>query len=801
MKYVIRALYLVAVFIAALVFFIYRADNRSGAAGITLTDIKDSTLPILSTRVDSATFNSLYGYTTELDPLSVRTDFATTDKDNALTVIITERGTDVRKLRYSLYDVKTGKELEEGEINAFEYTETGKDARLRFNYGFNHGDEYAVKLTLITSNSKRVYYYFRLKTYDECFVSEKIAFVRAFSEACLSKKIEFVIPYLESTYRDKGTDYSHINITDSFYMVCFGDLKPTLVSEVNVDLLELYKYLAVCRVTYTVSLDTPSGLEKYLVTENYRINLGSNYTYLLDYERNMDAVFDPALTSTAKKQLKLGITTNSAPKITANADSSLACFVLNNRLYYYDITKNTVINVFSAAKGFDYPSSVNTDCDITVLRMSENGDIYFILSGLMNCGEYEGKTGIVLYKYLHTENRVVETLYIPIAEPPSFIRQGTKLLAYVNEHDCFYFIVGSTLFSYNLTTSELKPLTEKLDIQRAVFSLENSYIAWQDTGSPDVRILYLDTGRDGIFHEDNTILTIYGMISGNVVLGYSDPADTASYSDRTVYYPSSCVRILNRDLKVLKEYKKEKIYVTDAEISDNTIKLLRLEKTDSGYKNTDSDFIIIHERSDDQVFKPDERVTDSMMTEHYINLPSKFTIKQIPSEKTAGITVIGLQNALKVDSASYMKPAYNVYSFGKLIKSTNNLVAAIKAADADNVTGTVIPSSGYPIWEKGVQNKEAALSDAVLEEAKNSTAFDDMAKINGVSLREVLYFIYKDIPVYTMPNQTTTYLLTAYTQSTVTYYNMNTKRTYTVQFNDLDEVLRNNSNIFHVDIR
>ncbi len=803
MKYFIKSIYFIALFIAALFFFGSRMTETMSDEQVEVTDPEGCRLPIVSLESDGVTVNRLYGYTAELNPLSVRESFVSLEEDKAVKLIINERESDVRKLLYNVYDTATGENVAEGQISAFDYTDGGKNTRLKLECEIIPAREYVTELILITSESRRIYYYYRFKQYDEAFFNEKVNFVLNFSEACRNKNLEFVIPYLESTYRDEGTTYSHVDIYDSYYMVCWGDLKPALVSDVTITITELYKYIMVARLTYSVVMETDSGSETYLVTEKFRVNIGSNYVFLMNYERDLEASFDPALASIAMDQLKLGISSSRSADIFSTSDNSMMCFVRNHTLYYYNVAENEIITVFSMDKGSKTPSDVYDQHEIKILRMDENGDVAFMVYGYFNNGEYEGKTGVLLYDYYRSENRIKELIYIPISEPFQHMRAEMGGFAYLNTSDIFYFTAYETLYSYNLTTGSLLTLSEA-PIVSSVFCREESYYAWQEDANPS-EIFILFPEKDyikPIRKEGFDVLLLFDSIGANMVCGLGHTADTARYSDGTVYYPVTNLCIMNKDETILKDYTSDDCFITDAEATDTSIHLYRVKKgaDDEGLVPAPDDYILIYNEKNTDSFSIDVRVTKKMMDEYYISLPYGYYLNALPQVGSAKITVIASSTTVRIDALETNVGQYEIYSYGEILGIRNNLTEAIKLADSIENIGVVTDSSGFPIWERGVMNKNASVSKATVETAKGYLAngFSDTISLTGATLSEVLYYVYKDLPVYAMPSPDRVIIITEYTPYFITYIDRDTGLETSDPIEFLTEELRLNGNVFWV---
>lgn len=794
-------------FAGSVFFFGNKMTERLSDEYVKTVKAESARLPLVSLKSDTVTTGTLYGYTTEVEPCTVRGEVTVLDESDVIQVIIDERATDVRKLLYSIFDTVTGDKLDEGQISAFDVDGGTKTARIKPGITTEQGREYACELTLITSESKRVYYYFRFKKYDDAYLKEKVNYMLTFSEACRNKNIDYVIPYLESTYRGESSNHAQVDIQDSYVMVCWSELQPVVISDIKISISEIYKYIAVGSLKYMVSIDNSTGRENYLVTEKFRINLGPDHAYLLNYDRELEAQFDPELMSLTQAQLKIGVTNNPDVEMLWTKDKKTLFFVRDNVLWKYNLSENTMSKVISMRQGYATASEVCNDNTIHLLNIGEQSGLNFIVKGYINCGEYEGKIGVILYRYYIEENRLEELLYMPLSETPGHVEHEVGDFTYLNENDVFFFMAYDRIYSYNLTTGEFKEISDGKVQDGVVFCKELSYVAWQEKGDlKNIYLLYLESGKEeSVQVGEGELIRLMGSIGDKLITGNGSLTDAAYYIDGSVYYPISRLRILDSSENVVKEYHEEGFYITKVEASDTSIRLTRVVKTDASgnvYTEAEDDYILIYENSDRQSFNISTRVTKDMLTEYYLTLPNGTKVEKVPTNgEQAKLTVIGENKTLRL-SEHEDADHYEVYSFGKMIGVTEDFTEAIKMADTDSAVGTVTVN-GKVMWERGVQNKNDDLSAETLMGAINASRDEvlNMKSLNHAKLQEMFYFIYKDIPTYAIRNDGSIILITGYDSSHVTYQSMENGKSYTERTDKLSATLENSGNIFRVDIK
>ena len=835
MKYTIRILVLLGIFIGSIYFFGSNMDEAMFGT-IKTAEMTEAELPTIELKSDGVTVNKLYGYTSAIDTFSIRENLVAVEQSQTVELLIDENKTDVRKLHYEVLDVTTREEIAEDTINAFDKEEEVKKARIKVENKMVSGREYAVEVMLVDSESRRIYYYFRMKFYENSEFAEKVEFIQNISDWALDKNHNAVIPYLESTYRGEGSTYAHVDIKDSFYMVCWGNLNPTRLTKPILTISEIYSNIAVGTLDYMVELVTDSGMERYYVEEKFRVIVTGDSKHLLNYERTMEAVFDETLASLSQNQFKLGITGDSDVEFLTNSDASQLAFVRNKELWHYNMAENTLSKVFSFRRENEAEEGLSCDqYDIRILKLYDGGDISFMVYGYMGKGEYEGKTGILLYRYYRGEERIEEQLYLPVGESYQKIKEELGSFSYMNEYDVFFFMAYNTMYSYNLITKALTVISDNAVADSVAFFHDSGYVAWQEEGYTEVKLLRLESGeRKLLTAGDGEFIRVLGKINENIICGYGRLSDCMMMGDGSLLYPAYEVKILDVSLEAKKSYQKEGYYVADAEITTNSIRLRRVVKNDRGvYEEAEDDYILNSMEAQKRPVTLDKRITEKMLAEYYIDLPSTYVMKEIPVKETVPYTLISEDTTVRISSLENEAEEYMVYSFGSIVSIGESCAAAVQLADRADVVGTVINENGIVIWERGVKYAASGLKELEGSSIKNSgltsrqeavrmmaaylnteadvTGFGEthsvkefleqatgrrMLSLTGATLDEVLYFVFRGAPVYAMKGRTEAVVITAYSASSVTVYEPSTGKYKNYSLRDAEKMFEDAGNIF-----
>lgn len=811
MKRVYQIVYLLVVFCGAVLFFGSRVGETIFEGEIETVEVGESSFPIVSVLTCGEEINSLNGYSSNLDTILNREDMIPVGADGIFELKIKEYETDVRRLKYEVIDVSSEAEVDAGTINAFEKQEESKIVRIKLKAELKEGTEYAVKVTLIGNTGKRMYYYFRIKQYDAPKLTEKLDFIRMFGEKTRSanpQENEEIIPYLETKAGAYADSFHYVDIHDSYKAVAWGELVPELVTEPVISVTEFYEEIMTAVVRYCAKVDAGYGEELYYVEEYFRIRYLGNVVHLLNYERHTEALFDLTKASLSRSELKIGVADADGVMLYPNTDHSMAAFVRNGSLYCYSLAENNFVTVFPAAYGsYDRMCGQKEAYDIRVLKMEANGDMTFLVSGYMNRGVYEGRVGLFVYRYYKDAQRLEELIYIPVNTTYQILKEELGDFAYLNEYDVFYFMVNRGVYAYNLITEELRTLASDVREGDYVYSVNERFMAYQEYGKTDcVNLLYPETGKIvEVLPGRGEYIKLLGQSEENLIYGYGMSGDVLINGDGSISYAMYKVQIKTAMGQSLKVYEKNGYYVTDVKTEGNVIRLNRLAKAaDGGYEVAESDYILNQDKTKNGKIALTQRVTDRMLTEHYISFPQNFVMEELPKQLQVLYTVTDKDTTLRINEMEAEENTYYTYYYGMIDGIYDTAGEAIAAADAK--VGTVINEKGKIVWERGVKatasgvphikginaeegkgSKQAAVQ--MLLSSKGLTVIPteeevrqplqqvlcrytnaEVLVLTGATLDEVLYYVWKGQPVLAMKDAENAVVITAYDAGQVTYY-------------------------------
>ena len=500
LKYIYRIIILLCIFVASIYYFsrdikevVFDRDNT--------TVMEDATFPLITIKTGENVINRLHGYSSNLNANIVRDAVTPIGTDQTFEILINQDEYDIKKLNYELREFTSNDLIETDSISVFEDNESERTAKIKLKPGLETGKEYALKITLITSESKKMFYYQRIKLYDDAFINEKLSFVMDFHNAIKTKEsAKGIEKYLEPIGEGDNASLSYVNINSSYDLISWGNLNPVFLTEVIPTIKEFYTDTASVELNYFIEANIEGVAEQYMVTEFYRVRYSKNRMYLLNYDRRMEAQFDVNLASITKSEFKLGISNEYDVPFIASDDEKKLVFVRNRELWFYDLSKNEMIQVFSfRQEQTDYIRDRYNQHDIRILNMDAEGNIDFLIYGYMNRGQYEGKVAIILFSYIRAENRIEELVYLPVEGTYQTLKESLGEFTYVNSKEVFYFNLNNNMYSFNLVTRELSTIATDIHQNNIVVLKKLNYVAWQINSNPslakNICIMNMETGE------------------------------------------------------------------------------------------------------------------------------------------------------------------------------------------------------------------------------------------------------------------------------------------------------------------
>ena len=439
-------------------------------------------------------------------------------------------------------------------------------------------------------------------------------------------------------------------------------------------------------------------------------------------------------------------------------------FVANRALWIYDTGKKESTKVFAFRKS-ENDTRVNYDTyGIKILDVSEAGQIDFAVYGYMSRGNHEGTTGIALYRYESAGNALTERLYLPASTDYGNLRQDINQLCYLSGGQTLYVLMNHAVYSVDLTGKEYMVVADGLTEENFAVSTDASRIAWQDGAdiyrSTKLHVMNLETGKkDEISFPDQTVIRLIGFVGTDLVYGLAHPNEQLTMDGRVTGLPLYAVEIVGSNMEMETRYEKPGVSLVDVRIQDSRVHLSRMRQIGSGYQPMDEDTLVCNEEVSKDPLDGIATLNDSAKGRLYcVKLDAGKTArstkvhvpKQVAAEEN---DVIVLQN-----NGAAAQRIYSAYSEGRLKGSYAEFSSAVQAA-YDGM-GLVTDENDRVVWVRAnrsdaktirdVQNMAGTVSRYLSDMADGKTTSSDGTELidaRGLTLNQILYFVYAGMPV------------------------------------------------------
>ncbi|WP_343207877.1 hypothetical protein [Anaerolentibacter hominis] len=815
------------------------AGTQDFDVNLTITEMADASFPLVTIKTGEETINSLHGYASALDASAVRNNITPVDKEQAFFVYMEEAAARPKKVNYEIRSADGDSILESDSILALEKDDDGnRYVKIKIQTGLTEGEEYPVRITLVTDTNKKIHYYTRVKYYEDGHLEEKIDFALDFHSKTLDKKkAEELSRYLEPDHKVQSESLHEVTIGSQLNLVSWAEMAPEVVTPVVPAVKEMNPETASIELDYMVASTGPAGQELYTVKEFFRVKYTADRMYLLSYRRTMEEVFDISQASLAKSELKLGIINEDHFSFLAGEDGSRVCFVANHALWSYDLNLNKASLVFSFYQNPEtYKWEGYDQHEVRILNMDDDGNIDFMVYGYMNRGDYEGKVAVILYRYYAAENRMKERVYIPVSVPYQFLKEEIEQFAYVSKSEIFYFSVNHQIYAYNMTTRDCEIIAPDVSEESFLASSEGGYAIWQNNvqaqESTELILQDMETGKQNRFSaRKNENIVLLGQTETDMVIGYVKTKDIRENIDGSVTVPAYEVAIIDSAGNTLKNYKKKGIYVAGVQVEDHVVSLNTVKKNGNGYEARKTEYIISRSENGSEAVTLSSRVTDRALTEYYLSLPETFKMEGLPEQEKALNTVIVEDLTLRLEMQQNDTGRYYIYAWGSIMGHTDSAAEAITLADEN--MGVVADGTNRIIWERGgresrhgIQNiaaqycssgvtsmgaclamildKEFVTADAADLSAQKGSALKLLnenlsalpVNLTGCSLDEVLYFVGKDRPVIALKEGQNAVLIIGYDTEYIKFVDPAAGRTQIIRLSAAQAQFERAGNVF-----
>ena len=797
-----------AVFIVAVIIFSYVTNK--GNDNMT-ADMGAATFPQISFSYGDYKINTLTGYAKRMDVSSMHNTI-TPVADQSLDVNIEAYGNKFTGASYKVYTLDGTSELESKKIK-----KAGKNFSLDLSGDKVLDEERILEVRLNRNGADPVYFYTRIVSDEDANVAQCLNYISDYHENALAKAENAGVgAALEPTDDADNTTLQHVTINSNYEQVTWGSLKPQVEQEERWSIKELNSTCMSVLLQYRVSCKGEENeSDRYAVKECFRVRYiaDAQKTYLLDYDRTMDQIFDATKKILNEKGIILGIApTNLSYKV--NKDGTIVSFVEANELWNYNKDSDEVSLVFgfADAENTDVRNLV-PDHKIKILKVDAKGNTTFLVSGYMNRGEHEGEVGVAVYYYDIEKNSVEEKVFISTNKSyAQAVSELGEMSYYDAKTDMLYTMVDGTLYQYSIEDDEKTVLVKGLDAQQYVVSEDGSLIAYQADGelgtATKVSILNVGTGKkQKITCSEGECIRPLGFIRSDFVYGIAKTEDIGNTVSGEATVPMYKLEIRNQKGKVIKTYQTDGIYILNAAFDEDMITLERASKDGDTYTATAPDYITNNEQKTKSNITLETYATDLKQTQVRLTYNDGISDKEPKVLKPKQILFETPQTITFSDKDAPEK--YYVYGHGEIQGVYTKAGDAIKKANDYN--GVVVDSSQDYVWERGNRNLQYSITEkddvlnTIKDRLKNQEKPIDILKdindgaaydLTGCTTEEILYIINQGRPVIAMLDSQNAVILVGYSDTNVVYEDLNDSTRHSVKYEEMDQMTSGSGNAY-----
>lgn len=801
---------LAAIFISAVILF--EVLTNQGNENMT-ADMSSATLPQVSFSYNGYNLNVLPGYVDEMTLTSMR-DTITPVTKQQLTVNITAYNNVIQSVDYQVYTLDGKTQLAEGVVD-----DPGENLVLDFSKEQEDilDEERVLKLTLMRDDDSLVYYYTRIVDAEGTSVLNCLDYMNDFHENAINKEDnEGIGASLEPNEKTDNSTFQHVDIHSSYSQVTWGDLEPVIENGMRWNVKEITSNYTSVQLQYQVRCKGEENeTDLYNVKEFFRVRhtTDGNTTYLLDYEREMEQLFDPTKQILSENGILLGIAPSDVQYM-VNKDGSIVSFVSAGELWNYNKNEDEVSLVFSFADAENVDvRNLNPSHEVKILDVDKSGNTTFAVYGYMNRGEHEGQVGVCIYYFDIEKNSVDERVFISSNQSYEKVDKELESLVYYNvEENTLYAIAGGTLYDYNVVFDDKTALVEGLSEGQYTVSDDSSIVAYQSNGdlntATQVTVLDLNTGAEqNVTCEQDECIRPLGFVKSDFVYGVAKTADVGKTVSGETTAAMYKVEIIDSDGEVVKTYQNENIYVLGASFDGNMITLKRATKNGDTYTSTSPDYITNNDEKRESNIYLESYITDLKETQMRLTYSDGISDK---NPKILNPKQVLFENPRTVSFDTEISGnKYYVYAQGELKGIYDTAGAAIEVAD--QYSGVVVAADQNYVWERG--NRDLAYSieegDSLLQSVcdrlnQGEAAVDAVSALNdgkvldlsGCSIEELLYIINQGKPVIAVLNSQSSIPLVGYTDETVEYMDVKTGNRGDLTYEELEQKTQGSGHTF-----
>lgn len=837
-----RIVVLIVIFFAT-IFFVNKLNN-AGVEEVSV-EMEQATLPIVYVRYNNEFINTLHGYAGKVDTTYFRDTITPMDYGRTIELWADQSRETYTSYEYELRSQYQGDLIETDTITEMNHSDGYDKLSIAFRTELEELQEYVLVVKAMKGEEVAVRYYTRVVVENDFHATALLKFVKEFNDALFDKeKAEQKISKSIEPNEDGNNEYlSNVDIHSSYDTITFADLEPTRITTPIPSIKEIDDSYAIIQLKYMISAVENKIVENYYVTEEYRVRyVDQENVYLLDYNRNQEAMFTTDNIDASANTFKLGVLEDDNFQYMTTEDSKKVAFTQARQLWYYDYSAGTITNVYGFCQDDNYTDArvIYDENNIKILRMADNGNLTFAVYGYMNRGNHEGKVGIAIFEFDAEKDKLEEKIFVENNKPFNILKDDMETLLYLNSDGEFYYFDNDCIVKIDTKKLKSEIFIEDVLKENLAVSQDNHLIGYPNEllteNITKVTVLDLDSKEQRELEASSgERLSAIGFVENDLVLGKIREGDIETALDKTVICPISNIEIIDKDNSVVKKYGTTGVYVISATAKNNVVYLNRVRKINGEFEETTQDFITYKKEEDKNSLVIAYKGTDKGYNQLYMTFPSFIFVSENPKLMITKTAINANDTTVKINF-DHTNKKYYAYGQGKYMTSYLNLNAAVRAAYEN--AGVVLDENGVIVWRKiavkdyhtvadkikihTVSSVEDSLAGCIymmaVYEGKNPDMTSLQADLNdpektidniilnytgrqgtditGCDFENGLYYLCKDAPVITRFVDGTYVMVTSYNGEKIRYINPLEQEDIVESRDEFEEKVKDCGNVF-----
>ena len=528
----------------------------------------------------------------------------------------------------------------------------------------------------------------------------------------------------------------------------------------------------------------------------------------MNFERTTDEIFNPENNVLENKGINLGITDKQV-KYKTDVKNRYIAFVQEKELWSYEINGGKLAQIFGfpQKENMDYRDFYDRN-DIRILRVENDGDVWFAVTGYMNRGNHEGDNGVAVYHYEAASAMVDEKLFLTSMENPELLMRDVNSLAYISEDGTkFSVLLEGKVYQINVANRNYDVKVDSVANNCCAASASGRYFSWLEEGeeynSQTLCVMDMETGNVREIESQGTErIRPVCFMNEDLVYGVANVSDIIAEHGGNGLFPMYKLTIQDGEGNEIKQYERNGYYVTGTEQTDNMLTLTLAMKVGDEFTESSEDHIVNTDTVDSVAMGVATKTSSRKQTEVILRVGTTISTRN-PQVVKSKIITYETSRTLEIPVNHDRQKLYYVYAKGTLDSIFTYPNEAI--VRADETVGVVVDSEETYVWVRGDKGNSAEL-DLVKLPSIVTTGIMDTDKLEGsigkkvvdlsrCTLDEVLYFVSHGRPVIAL-TQDGPKTIVGYDEYNVYLVDPNGTEWYYSGMNDSTEMFEKSGNVF-----